>query len=477
MRPKTSRRGFLGTAAAMATGSWMLPTVHAAEPHGLRAGAAIADITPAPGVSLSGPVTTREPVRRIVTPLCARALVLDNGCERIAFVVCDCASIYFSETADKAKRLVQERTGLPPERLVISTTHTHAAPRIGLSTSQLDLQYYDLFCQRVAEAVSMAIRNLAPAKVGWGVGSKPEFTRCRRNLLKPGTFGPNPFGERKDRAVMCGWGKAIRPTGPVDPQVGVLSVQHADGRPLAVLANYSIHYVSGAKPGDVTADYHGHFADQLATLMRADNADSPFVGIMARGNAGDTACYHGGYEAMKKVGNALAEEAFHVCRKIDHHDRVPLGVRQSTIELGMRRPDAKRIEWAKAVLEDTWKGKAHRWTQVYARGTLELAKSPETIPFCLQAFRIGDLAVTTVPCEMYASTALAIRKASPLHPYFNIDLANGFWGYLPPPEQHKLGGYTTWPTTSSCLEVRAEPKIRRELLRLLHEVARSADHR
>jgi len=341
----------------------------------------------------------------------------------------------------------------------------------------LDLQYYNLFCERVAEAVSMAVENLAPAKVGWGVGSKPEFTRCRRNLLEPGTFAPNPFGEQKDRAVMCGWGKAIRPTGPVDPQVGVLSVQHSDGRPLAVLANYSIHYVSGAKPGAVTADYHGHFAERLATLMKADNADPPFVGIMSRGNAGDTACYRGGYESMKKVGNALAEEAFRVCRQIDYHDRLPMAVRQSTIQLGVRRPGVERIEWAKAVLAGTWKGKVHRWTQVYAKGTLELAKFPASIPFCLQAFRIGDLAVTAVPCEMYASTALAIRKASPLHPYFNIDLANGFWGYLPPPEQHKLGGYTTWPTTSSCLEVDAEPKIRRELLRLLRAVAQPADRK
>jgi len=48
---------------------------------------------------------------------------------------------------------------------------------------------------------------------------------------------------------------------------------------------------------------------------------------------------------------------------------------------------------------------------------------------------------------------------------------------LPPPEQHKLGGYTTWPTTSSCLEVDAEPKIRRELLRLLRAVAQPADRK
>jgi len=474
MRPKTTRRGFLGAAGATATGSWLLPAVPAAEPNRLRAGAATSDVTPSLGVSLSGPISKRGPAQRIVTPLDARALVLDNGRERIAFVICDCTIIY-QNIVDKAKRLVRERTGLPPERFVIASTHSHAAPRVGLSTSELDLQYYDLFCRGIADAVSTAIENLAPAKVGWGVGSKPEFARCRRNLLEPGTFAPNPFGERNDRAVMCGWGKAVRPTGPADPQVGVLSVQHADGQPLAVLASYSVHYVSGDKRGDVTADYWGHFADRLATLMETERADPPFVGILARSPGGDIAPYRGGYEGMKELGDALAEEAFRVCRQIDYRDHVPLGVRQSTIEVDVRRPDAERIEWAEAVLAGTWKGKAHHWTKVYAQQTLELAKFPATVPVCLQAFRVGDMGITTVPCELFASTGLAIREASPLRPYFNIDMANGFWCYLPPPEQHKLGGYTTWPATSSCLEVDAEPKIRRELLRLLREVAQPTD--
>ena len=118
MRPKTTRRGFLGAAGVTATGSWLLPAVPAAEPNRLRAGAAIADITPALGVSLSGPISKRGPARRIVTPLDARALVLDNGRERIAFVVCDCTIIY-RDVVDKAKRLVQERTGLPPPEEVI----------------------------------------------------------------------------------------------------------------------------------------------------------------------------------------------------------------------------------------------------------------------------------------------------------------------------------------------------------------------
>ena len=474
MRPNSTRRDFLAATAATAAGSWLAPPVRAAQSGRLRAGAATADITPALGVSLSGPISKRGPVRRIVTPLHARALVLDDGGERIAFVVCDSASIY-QHIIDRAKRLVRERTGLPPERFVIAATDSHCTPRVGLGTGELDLQYNDLFCRGIADAVAAAVENLAPAKVGWGVGSKPEFARCRRKLLEPGTFAPDPFGEQKDRAVMCGWRKADRPTGPVDPQVGVLSVQHADGRPLAVLASYSLRFVSGDKQGDVTADYWGRFAERLAVLMGRDKADPPVVGILARSPGGDSAPYPGGYESMKKVGDALAEEVFHVCRRIEYHDRVPLRVRQSTIELKTRRPGTERIEWAKAVLAGTWKGKAHRWSTVYAQETLELVRFPATVPVRLQAFRIGELGITTVPFELFASTGLDIRKASPLRPYFNIDLGNGWRGYVPPPEQHKLGGYTTWPATGSRFEVDAEPKIRDALLRLLHEVAQPAD--
>ncbi len=475
-----SRRSFVKSAslqaAAVATGARIALGADSKAAGKLSAGAAAVDITPPLGVSLSGPISKRGPSKRIITPLNARAIVLDDGRERIAFVVCD-ATIIYDKVMNRAKELVQKQTGLSPDRICISATHSHAVPRVGMETSELDLKYYDVFSQKIAEAVSRAIKNLAPAKVGWGVGSKPEYPYCRRKLLKPGTFGLNPFGEQKDRARMGGPGKNV--TSPVDPQVGVLSLQHADGRPMAVLASYSIHYVSGDKRGDVTADYFGHFADRLGEMMKADSvngskgADPPFVGMMANSNSGDTNGPGGGYKKQEEVGGVLAEEVARVCREIEYHDRVPLTVRHSAIKLGVRLPDAKRIEWAKAVKAGTWKGKAHGWKKVYADQTLQLAKFPSKIPVYLQAFRIGDLAITTNPCEMYASTALEIRAASPMLPYFNIELANGYRGYLPPPKQHKLGGYTTWPATSSCLEVDAEVKIRQELLRLIGEVAKA----
>jgi neutral ceramidase len=105
--------------------------------------------------------------------------------------------------------------------------------------------------------------------------------------------------------------------------------------------------------------------------------------------------------------------------------------------------------------------------QVYAEEALALAAGPERISIPLQAIRIGPLGIAAAPCEVFAQTGLEIKQRSPLKPTFVIELANGYGGYLPTPEQHAWGGYETWPARSSFLEVEAAPKIRDALLDLL----------
>jgi hypothetical protein len=96
---------------------------------------------------------------------------------------------------------------------------------------------------------------------------------------------------------------------------------------------------------------------------------------------------------------------------------------------------------------------------------------PATRQLKLQAIRIGSLGIAAIPCEVYGSTGLAIKAASPFSTTMNISLANGGDGYIAPPEQHKLGGYTTWRARTSCLEELAEPKIKAAVVELLVEVA------
>ena len=89
----------------------------------------------------------------------------------------------------------------------------------------------------------------------------------------------------------------------------------------------------------------------------------------------------------------------------------------------------------------------------------------------MQALRIGDLGIVAIPNEVYAITGLKIKAQSPFASTFNIELANGSEGYIPPPEQHALGGYTTWAARTAGLETNAEPRIIEECLRLLEQVA------
>ena len=91
---------------------------------------------------------------------------------------------------------------------------------------------------------------------------------------------------------------------------------------------------------------------------------------------------------------------------------------------------------------------------------------PEQVPVLLQAMRIGDLGIAAIPCEVFAEIGLAIKQQSPFKPAFTIELANGYNGYLPTPEQHKLGGYETWQARSSYLETEAAPKILDTLMAL-----------
>ncbi len=134
-----------------------------------------------------------------------------------------------------------------------------------------------------------------------------------------------------------------------------------------------------------------------------------------------------------------------------------------------RVPDAQRLEWAKRIVDGMGDRLAKTNTEVYAREQIILHERQST-EIVLQAVRIGDIAITTTPNETYALTGLKLKLQSPLAKTMVIELANGGDGYIPPPEQHPLGGYNTWAARSAGLEVTAEPKIVATNLRLLEQV-------
>lgn len=457
------------------------PTRADEPPEVFRAGAVAVDITPPRfPISMNGQMHDQV-ARSAFDRLHARCLVLDDGTTEVSIVVVDSCMIPRA-LFDEAKARASAATGIPVERMIMSATHTHTAPAaMGTFQTEPDADYVRFLTSRIAEAVGRAHDGRRPARVGWAVGSDPTQVFCRRWLMKPGTAPTNPFGGTKDDRAQMHPGyqnpNGIAPTGPVDPDLSLLVVRSTEGRPIALLANYGMHYAGyGIPAGTASADCFGRFAAKVESMVGARDGERPFVAILSNGPCAATHCYD--YSKPKKdvtietVSDSVAREAMVAYKTITYRDWVPLKMAERRLRIPLRLPDAAETARAREVL-DRAKGRALRdLGEIYARETVLLSEGPRDAELKLQALRVGDVGIGAIPNEVYAETGLEIKRRSPLKPTFVIELANGASGYIPPPEQHALGGYTTWRARSSCLEIGAEPKIRAAVIGLLDDVAK-----
>lgn len=439
-----------------------------------RAGAFAQDVTPEYfPIAVNGQFKVSYATEAL-DPLHARCLVLDDGTVTLAMVVVD-SCMLDRVILDEAKRLAHLSTGILEERIFISTTHCHSAPAaVSVLGTDYEPRYRAWLPGKIAEGIAQAFARLQPAQIGWGVGGLPHLAASRRWIALPNKMGIDPYGEQSTRATMHpgyrnpNWEE---PSGPVNSDVNVIAVRGSDGTPLALYSSFSIHYV-GSKA--LSADYFGVFADKVAEVLAPDKG-SGFVAMMANGVSGDV--YIRDYTLEKQaptdkfaVGAEVAQEALKVYRTIKWHDWLPLGARQSELELQIREP---KLEWATKVMLDVRAGreKPDSRSAAYAREHLILATQSPIKRLKLQTMRIGTLAFTGAPCEVFGITGYRIAQRSPFEHTFTVMLANGYeGGYLPPPEQLIMGGYTTWLARSSCLEEQAEPKVVATIGQLLKEL-------
>lgn len=449
------------------TASLLAVALPAAEPV-FRAGAATSNVTPPLGSSINGGFQDGK-AAYIHDELHARCLALDDGKTQLVFVVVD-SCVIGRDVFDAAKKLVHQATGLPMENLMLSATHSHScATAQAVGQSEPDPMYQRFLARRIADGVRRALYNRVPAKLGHGSAAVPGQVFNRRWKMQPGTIAPTPLGVTTDQ-VKTNPGvrnpNLVEPAGPTDPGVAFISVQSAEGKPLALLANYSLHYVGGVGPGHISADYFGVFSQRIGELLGAGDAEPPFVGLMSNGTSGDinNINFRGGqekqppYGRIKIVAEEVAQAVAAAVRQVEHRSSVSLAAAQKEVELGVRLPTAAEVEAARVVMQQSKLfPRMETMEQVYARETVLLADFPKTVSAPLQVFRIGDLRVSAIPAEVFVEIGLDLKKRHA--PTFTVSLANAYHGYLPTPEHHALGGYETWRARSSYLEVDASTKI------------------
>lgn len=445
----------------------------------LRIGAHAIDVTPDLNVLLDGTIMKIGPAKTVHDRLHARCAAFDDGNTQAAIAIIDNTMIA-REILDDARDQIQKATGIPGSHVLLAATHSHSTPRaLDIGQGKSNLEYHRKLATLIARGVQQAFKNARPASLGWGSYDEPRYVFNRRWFVDDQLTPPNPFGEKTDRVWMNPpRGNLINPAGPVDPEVYVISARNRAGQPVFLLGNYGLHYVGGTPRGHISADYFGVFSEHVKTLIAKPGQSPAFVGLMSNGTSGDVNAINfsgerqrfPAYIRMKQIGTAIATNAARIYRDLSFVDSGTIKVAAKELTLGIRKPDAKRLKWARETLKKAKPTARPPRNVIYAREAMALAEYPTTVDIMLQAIRIGDLVIAAIPNEVFAETGLHIKAQSPFKSTFIIELANGYHGYLPTEKQHEWGGYETWPARSSLLEVQAEEKIRSTVLELIRSL-------
>jgi len=293
---------------------WALP---AFAQNRLLAGVAKADITPPIGTPLAGYGARRgSPSTGVHDPLEARALIIDNGQEKIALVGVDHLG-YDSAMVRRVQSLAAAKTQIKEDRIFIMSSHTHAGGGAYLEIFPILAGKYDakiraFYEERAAEAIIAANQNLKRARIAIGAGSAPGISRFRSS-----------------------W----PPNGPVDPEVGAIRVDDADtGRAMAVLMNFAAHpTVLGANVFQFSADYVGYARTVLERLV-GGNA----MAIFANGAQGTIAPRplqgKDEWERAENIGTILAAEVFKVIHMIRPQDWMEIKLARTPLALKPQFP-------------------------------------------------------------------------------------------------------------------------------------------
>ena len=381
-----------------------------------QAGVAHTDITPLPGEMMTAMGGKDVAVEKIHDPLAANIIVFQNGSDQLAIVSLDQIG---AENMDDIRAGVRERTGIA--NVICVVTHTHGSGRSSEAHAQRTLPL-------ILDAAVQAQANLAPARIGFGSGEQH--------------LGYNRRIVQEDGSVEMMWNNRDRiPSGPTDPEVGVLVVQHAETHDvIATLVNYAVHPVISMNFSEliISADYPGVMAREIEEavggrcifFVGAAGDINPFDADMFRYATPDEV-----FAQVKITGHLLANEVIETIEDINDFDADP------TVRYGQSfLPMADRAAGPE--------GAKDRQIEV---NTILLG---------------DDFAMATFPGELFVQLGLDLKSQSPTAATWVLGVTNELNWYIPTLKATTEGGYgAAWGTD---LEVGAGERMVLEALVSIH---------
>ena len=164
----------------------------------LKAGFARLDITPPFGTPLAGYYEMRN-ADGVRDPIYLNALALNEDEQTVVIITAD-VLITRMDVCDMLREMIEERTGVPADHILINSLHQHTSLRIGGkagpgSSVVTDLQYLDVLYRKFCDVCQMAVNDLADATYETAVQhAVADISFVRRYFLKDGRLKTNPGG-------------------------------------------------------------------------------------------------------------------------------------------------------------------------------------------------------------------------------------------------------------------------------------------
>lgn len=368
---------FVGLLASFQPAVWAAP---------FKAGAAVRVVTPDPLLPVSGGVGTPHPTIKKLGDLFARAMVLEKGDTRVAIVGLDFLG-FPKVLGDRIRAAVP---GIPPENILIGSTHTHSGPDCyGFVDQQgnhhADLEYLDWVCKQTAEALNEAIDGLKPA------------------VLK------TAMDEAKGKIAYNYYAPRL-----YDPRCSVLQAIAKDsGKPIVTMVNYANHpEVIGSSQGILSPDYCGPLYERIeaetgGVAVFMNGALGGMVTADCRGTEGKDIQT---WDECIRIGTLLADEALRIVGAAEAQEDPTLTCTSKTIEFPM---DSKLLRY------------------VFEKSPLNYGIADSaTVPTQLNLVNAGTAQMLTIPGEALPNVGYYLKRKMPTDQAFLLGLTNDAFGYI-----------------------------------------------
>jgi len=369
-----------------------------------RLGCARADITPPLGMPYLSRVPRHAPIGGVHDPLFARAACIEAGGTRVVLVSADTIGFANSLLGEgrsftgEVKRAIERATGIPASHAMLASNHIHSSAET-LNFRPLSATY--------------------PEARAWLEGLQATLAQCAIAACA----GSIETELRIARGMAAGLCYNRRGEEALDEEVTVL-VFASDRGPELVLVNHACHPVIVQAQPLVSADYVGAMAAAVEAalpslrscqfLLGACGDIDPSVGATRR------------FADVEPMGRALAE---HVLRLVASAGRGggPGEVRAASAEVEFASRPLPAPEEAAATMDE--------------EELVRIAEGSGPFREEVQVIRIGDAVLAAVPGEALCATGRRIKALCAPRVGVPVTCANGYLGYLAPPEAWERGGY------------------------------------